>query len=423
MFILALGIWSIYGRLPRNNLPKLNELRALIVFFLVLMTFSFWLFYGVRILDQYQPLQPSHQFDYYKILQFSSTYVDCLLLVFILSVFLIEIKHLNCEYVVSVYRSPDGQSKTYSIGSMSIQRAAQYVLEMYYRDFMPYNPWLENAHRKRAIQLMQLEQQQQLNTTKTSTKSRHNKNDDDLTDTKSIKRSSSSTNAAKKNQKMNANCVLNANDRLLEEYEFDKRLKKRRAKLICVTEEAFNHIKRVQQPNQSSQNDQQENAEQLAMDPYDTAQAIFSSIARDLRRFLRVTRQQPFFTRESIVAHLAQCIAYDISPRAFLQRYLDGESLGMSQRALENAYIQQTACMFQNENATASDIKTDQNWILICENLLYQNIEKDLQFVLKQNEVTLQCNFRRLPRFNLIEDILDPKRNKFMIKLNSETTV
>jgi len=70
------------------------------------------------------------------------------------------------------------------------------------------------------------------------------------------------------------------------------------------------------------------------------------------------------------------------------------------------------------------NIKTlDQSWIVICDTALYQNLEDNLMFVLKQNEVSLMCTFKRLPRFSLIEDILDPKRNKFILKLNSETTV
>jgi vang-like len=42
-----------------------------------------------------------------------------------------------------VVRSPDGESRTYSLGQLSIQRAAVVVLEKYYRDFSVYNPYLE----------------------------------------------------------------------------------------------------------------------------------------------------------------------------------------------------------------------------------------------------------------------------------------
>jgi vang-like len=154
------------------------------------------------------------------------------------------------------------------------------------------------------------------------------------------------------------------------------------------------------------------------MDPYETAQAIFATIARDLRRYLRASRQQPFFSRDSIVAHLAQCVSYDVAPRAFLERYIGGEALAHNDRALASAYMQTT-----RQFGSSASTKTDQNWIVICESALYQSIEDNLMLVLKQNEVSLMCTFKRLPRFNLIEDILDPRRNKFLIKVSSETTV
>jgi len=42
-----------------------------------------------------------------------------------------------------VVRSPDGESRAYSIGQLSIQRAAVWVLEHYYTEFPIYNPYLE----------------------------------------------------------------------------------------------------------------------------------------------------------------------------------------------------------------------------------------------------------------------------------------
>ena len=58
------------------------------------------------------------------------------------------------------------------------------------------------------------------------------------------------------------------------------------------------------------------------MDPYEAAQSIFSNIAKPLQKFLRITRQQPRHTMESILQHLANCLKYDMSPRAFLERYI-----------------------------------------------------------------------------------------------------
>ena len=152
MFVLLLGAWALFMRRPKASLPRIYELRAFLIFLLCIMTFSYWLFYAVRIID-------AHTQDYHKILQFAVSYVDVLLFIFIVSVFILELRQLEPEYVVKIVRSPDGEQSEYLIGKMSIQRAAVWLLEQYYKDFTAYNPWLENAHRKRGAQLLQLEQQ------------------------------------------------------------------------------------------------------------------------------------------------------------------------------------------------------------------------------------------------------------------------
>lgn len=59
------------------------------------------------------------------------------------------------------------------------------------------------------------------------------------------------------------------------------------------------------------------------MNPHEAAQSIFPSLARALQKYLRITRQQPRHTMDSILSHLAICLAHDMSPRAFLEKYLD----------------------------------------------------------------------------------------------------
>ena len=58
------------------------------------------------------------------------------------------------------------------------------------------------------------------------------------------------------------------------------------------------------------------------LDSYEAAQSIFPSIARPLQKYLRITRQQPRHTMDSILHHLANTIMYDMSPKAFLEKYL-----------------------------------------------------------------------------------------------------
>ena len=86
--------------------------------------------------------------------------------------FILELRQVQPEYVVKIVRSPDGEQSEYLIGKMSIQRAAVWLLEQYYKDFNAYNPWLENAHKKRGAQLLQLEQQASLGNN--NKKSKHN---------------------------------------------------------------------------------------------------------------------------------------------------------------------------------------------------------------------------------------------------------
>jgi len=52
------------------------------------------------------------------------------------------------------------------------------------------------------------------------------------------------------------------------------------------------------------------------------AQAMFPSIARPLQKYLRTTRQQPRYTGEAILNHLAMCVGHGLSARAFIEPYL-----------------------------------------------------------------------------------------------------
>ena len=127
------------------------------------------------------------------------------------------------------------------------------------------------------------------------------------------------------------------NERFYEEYEYDRKLKKRRARLISAAEEAFTHIKRMQS-NQQGNSEKRKKIdsdnfstiffgfvlvkEKAPMESYEAAQAIFPTLSRPLQKYLRVTRQQPRHSVDSILQHLSTCLSYDLSPRAFLEKYL-----------------------------------------------------------------------------------------------------
>jgi len=106
---------------------------------------------------------------------------------------------------------------------------------------------------------------------------------------------------------------------IIEEIEHERKVKKRRAKLVTAAEEAFTHIRRLKEHQHSSSSSSQDRP---PMEPAEAAQAIFPTLSRPLQKYLRATRQQPQHSLESILSHLASCLSFDMSPRAFLEKYL-----------------------------------------------------------------------------------------------------
>jgi len=101
--------------------------RAIVSLLVLIFIVSFWLFYGVHLLED------SSKIRYADIVQFALSLIDALLFVHYLAILLIELRHLTPVYYVKVVRSPDGQSASYSLGQLSIQRAAAQILEKYYQ--------------------------------------------------------------------------------------------------------------------------------------------------------------------------------------------------------------------------------------------------------------------------------------------------
>lgn len=137
------------------------------------------------------------------------------------------------------------------------------------------------------------------------------------------------------------------------------------------------------------------------MDPQEAAQAIFPSMARALQKFLKITRQQPRHTMKEIIDHLSIYLAYDLSPKSFLEKYFT------------------TRPVFQNDKETDSS----QTWSLICDVLLSRSIENGTIFMLRQDDISLLVTVHSFPHFNITEEIIDAKSNKFVFRLNSETSV
>ena len=75
--------------------------------------------------------------------------------------------------------------------------------------------------------------------------------------------------------------------------------------------------------------------------------------------------------------------------------------------------------VLQNER----EIREVHSWSLVSERLLYRDIQPGSIFQLRQGDVSLLCQVYKLPHFHLSEEIIDPLSNRFVLRLNSETSV
>lgn len=76
---------------------------------------SYWLFYGVRVLEP-------RERDYRGIVEYAASLVDALLFIQYLALVLLEVRHLQPAFCLKVVRSTDGASKFYNVGHLRLVR-------------------------------------------------------------------------------------------------------------------------------------------------------------------------------------------------------------------------------------------------------------------------------------------------------------
>lgn len=370
LLILLISTWALFLRPQRATLPRFFIFRCLLLALVFLFVASYWLFYGVRVLD-------SKETDYRGIVGYAASLVDALLFIQYLALVLLEVRHLQPEFCLKVVRTADGASRFYNVGCLSIQRAAVWVLDQYYSDFPVYNPALFNlpksilSKKMSAFKVYSLGEE---NSTNNSTGQ------------------SRSMIAAAARRRDNSH-----NEYYYEEAELERRIRKRKARLVVAVEEAFTHIKRHQ--DEESIVSSPKHPREL-MDPREAAQAIFAPMARAMQKYLRATRQQSYHSMESIINHLQFCISHNMTPKAFLERYLSpGPTL---------QYL---------------DTSRGRQWTLVSEEPVTSSLRQGQVFSLRRLDFSLVVTVTRLPFLRLNEEFIDPKSHKFVMKLQSETSV
>ncbi|NXX87388.1 VNG2A protein, partial [Urocolius indicus] len=111
LLILLLGSWALFFRRPKAFFPRIFVFRALLMVLVFLLVVSYWLFYGVRILD-------SRDRNYQGVVQYSVSLVDALLFVHYLAVVLLELRQLQPQFTLKAVRSADGTSRFYNVGHL-----------------------------------------------------------------------------------------------------------------------------------------------------------------------------------------------------------------------------------------------------------------------------------------------------------------
>ncbi|EDO27076.1 predicted protein [Nematostella vectensis] len=137
------------------------------------------------------------------------------------------------------------------------------------------------------------------------------------------------------------------------------------------------------------------------MDPEETAQSLFPSFARPLQKYLRTVKQHHRHNMDAILKHLAHCLTFDMSPKAFLERYLNDQP-----------------CI----EYTGASVGP-QSWSLVCEEQVTSGLSNSTVFQLKTEVLSLVVTVNNIPHFVVDEDEFDFENNKFVLKLNSETSV
>ncbi|KAG7239341.1 hypothetical protein INR49_029329 [Caranx melampygus] len=379
LLILLLAVWALFFRPPRAGLPRVFVFRALLAVLVLLFVISYWLFYGVRILD-------SQDENYQGIVQYAVSLVDALLFIHYLAIVLLELRQLQPCFSVCVTRSTDGEMRHYNLGQLSIQRAALAILEHYYCDFPVHNPALLSASKSRAAKHLAGLKVYNVDGEFPAAPAEGPGNNAAAGLAHSQSRAMIAAAARRRDS--------SHNELYYEEAEHDRRVRKRRARLVVAVEEAFTHIKRMQE-------EEQKKTPGDVMDPREAAQAIFPSMARALQKYLRTTKQQHCHSMESIQQHLAFCITNNMTPKAFLESYLTpGPTLQYSR-----------------------DHWLARQWTLISEASVTSGLKDGTVFVLKCVDFSLVVTSKKIPYIQMSEEYIDPKSHKFVLRLQSETSV
>ncbi|KAM9317499.1 vang-like protein 2, partial [Gastrophryne carolinensis] len=175
---------------------------------------------------------------------------------------------------------------------------------------------------------------------------------------------------------------LSYKDRYYEDAEYERKLRRRRARLVVAVQHAFSQVDLLDNSMKSSQ----------SLSPREAAQSVFPLIAQSLQRYLRTTRQAHLYSMEAIILHLTHCLTHSLSAQAFLEQYLRPGPVSQYSGALGE-------------------------WTLVSEESVTGSLRSGLTFCLRGADTGLVVGVASIPRLSLSESFIPPTSHQFVVGL------
>ncbi|MEQ2211767.1 hypothetical protein XENOCAPTIV_015047 [Xenoophorus captivus] len=405
LLILLLAVWALFFRPARAGLPRVFVFRILLAVLVFLFVVSYWLFYSVRILD-------AQDENYQGIVQYAVSLVDALLFIHYLAVVLLELRQLQPCFSVCVMRSTDGETRHYNLGQLSapltllsfllssIQRAALAIIEHYYCDFPIHNPALLSASKSRAA--------------------KH------LAGLKVYNVDGPGNNAAAGIAQSQSRAMIAAaarrrdtshNELYYEEAEHERRVRKRRARSCFTSDLGLGSGGGAEEGSRGRDGPQGGSSSNLPLHGPGPAEVPENHQAAALPQHgehpaapgllhhqqhdAQGLTQAPSTHHRHIQRFEFLLLLHALSFQAFLESYLmPGPTLQYGK-----------------------DHWLGRRWTLISEVSVTSGLKDGSVFLLKCVDFSLVVTSKKIPYIQMSEEYIDPKSHKFVLRLQSETSV
>uniref|UniRef100_A0A0N5BNA6 RGS domain-containing protein n=1 Tax=Strongyloides papillosus TaxID=174720 RepID=A0A0N5BNA6_STREA len=356
--LLTIAVCVFYCYSPSHLLPRLDKIRTSLGIFVIFILFSYWIFYYFRVIVD-------NSKNYNEVVSYSVSLLDVLLYTHYISLVLIYFKKVEKTFVVSITRDIDGERHFLKLGNMTIQEAAVEIGNFYVTNFSSTN---DSFYRSKAN--FKFKKPENIPMFKVyDVESEANEN------TVSISKSNVSAVIQAAAMRKNGNFCFEELDAMRR---FDDKVERYKHTLEYVTDEAFATIESFRYgERQNCSTDQ-------SMDDYNASKTILSIISRPLQKYLRLTKKQSYFQKESNLVNLQRCLQYNLSSRSFLEPFFS------------NIYPDRF-------------VMKSYRWSIMSDCVVTDSISEGLSFVLKtqmynsDKDIKLYCQVFKMPFVNLSE--------------------